>query len=174
MDPTDKTSADQMIAGNCESCEGLIRIPVNANPNATVMCPRCHESFCLGDVLNKIAPVVEFVDAPERKAIQIAECDKKINFAPVIDIALPQPETRQRGDKFAVSPILSKGAKRKKRRRSSSHGVNSTSRTGTERSIEKWDSKLVLITRRPLSQNHRLQSQNELPNHGSEKQASVG
>ncbi len=119
MDILNKNSADQMILGNCDSCEGLVRIPVNANPNATVKCPRCGETFMLGALLDQLAPAVEFVDPPKKRS-WFAGKEPAPEPVSIMDLNSTQPVTRKPGEKFAVSPILSKGAKRKKRRRRSS------------------------------------------------------
>lgn len=117
-----------MIVGNCVACDGLVRIPLNANPDAIVRCPRCGDNFRLGSVLQNAAPALEVVDAdpkpPEVRSPRVI---------PILDDVPQQPSDRQRGDKFAVSPILQKGAERKKkRRRRRSSSSSSPSTNGVE------------------------------------------
>jgi len=73
----------------------------------------------LGALLDQLAPAVEFVDPPKKRS-WFAGKDPAPKPVSIIDLNSTQPATRKPGEKFAVSPILSKGAKRKKRRRRSS------------------------------------------------------
>jgi hypothetical protein len=113
MEISNKPQSDNMIVGNCVACDGLVRIPLHANPNSIVRCPRCSADFKLIDVLERAAPILEVVgdqSAPEPEP-------RKPRFVPILDETPPQPDGRKRGDKFVVSPILQKNSKRKKHRR---------------------------------------------------------
>ncbi len=137
MEISNKSQSDNMIVGNCVACDGLVRIPLNANPSSIVRCPRCQTDFKLVEVLERAAPILEVIDNP----VLVESESRKPRFVPIVDETPPQPEGRKKGDKFVVSPILQKNSKRKKHRRrhrSSEHGnsaqksENSTRPSGRE------------------------------------------
>lgn len=125
MEVFNNPQSENMIVGNCVVCEGLVRVPLNANPNSIVRCPRCNADFRLIELLEKAAPILEVV---EDQIVEESEL-RKPRFVPILDNTPPQPDGRKPGDKFVVSPILQKNSKRKKHRRRHRSSENSGSPT---------------------------------------------
>ena len=128
MEISNNSQSDNMIVGHCVACDGLVRIPLNANPSSTVRCPRCSAGFKLLDVLERAAPILELVDDQG----DVEPEPRQPRFVPILDETPAQPETRKPGEKFVVSPILQKNSKRKRhrRRRRSSEGGSKSPQNG--------------------------------------------
>ncbi len=103
MDLPNSHSTPQTVVGNCLRCDGLVRIPVAADPSSQVRCPRCSEMFTLGEVLEQAAPSLELVDRPVTKVEQPAENEHASYNA--------------ENGKFEVPSVIKRGAIRKKRGR---------------------------------------------------------
>ncbi|MEL7497161.1 MAG: hypothetical protein AAFN77_06085 [Planctomycetota bacterium] len=98
--PPDPTSANaNPIIGNCLQCQGMVRVPM-ASPDSEVRCPHCSHRFKLLEILEQAVPELEVIEPEEASAID--------------DEALPKIET------FVVPSQLAQGAKRRRKRRSSS------------------------------------------------------
>ena len=120
-----------IIAGNCISCMGMVRISHSLSVNTKVRCPHCQESFVLGDLLDQSLPPLEVVPT---------EQDYDEPDAPYIDtLHLKRDEQANQPEKprvkFEIPKALKDGAKRKRRRRrrsrSSSNGEGSSSRSSS-------------------------------------------
>lgn len=140
MNRTNKTTVPKLsgpiIAGNCISCMGMVRISTTMSVNATVRCPHCQQSFVLKDLLDQSLPPLEVVvnDVPE-DAPELVD-------APYIDtLHLKRDEQENRPEKprvkFDIPKALKDGAKRRRRRRrsrSSSSGGERRSSSSDRRS----------------------------------------
>ncbi len=127
------TASGPIIAGNCISCMGMVRISHSLSVNTTVRCPHCQESFVLAELLDQSLPPLEVVSIePERDQTD----------APYIDtLHLKRDQHASRPEKprikFEIPKALKDGAKRKRRRRrrrsssSSTGGSNSSSANGS-------------------------------------------
>ena len=109
-----------MIVGNCSSCRGHVRVPVDVNPNVSVRCPLCGEMSRLGAILEEAIPLMEIVGD---YSVQVAPASRS-PMIDSIDIKTESESHRAKGERFEVSPILSKGAKRRRRRGSSSRSTS--------------------------------------------------
>lgn len=117
-----------IIAGNCISCMGMVRISHSLSVNTTVRCPHCQESFVLAELLDQSLPPLEVV---------VNEPEFEQADSPYIDtIHLKRDEQASRPEKprvkFEIPKALKDGAKRKRRRRrrrssSSASGEGSSS-----------------------------------------------
>ena len=97
----------QTVVGTCVKCSGLVRIPLTANPRAVVRCPRCQETFPLGEILEKAAPSLEVVEqSPPRHAEPGSEI-------PEAEVGTYNPEN----GRFEVPAIIQRNTKFKRRRR---------------------------------------------------------
>lgn len=146
MNRTNKSAAPKtsgpIIAGNCVSCMGMVRISHSMSVNATVRCPHCQQSFVLKDLLDQSLPPLEVVinDAPDEVAKQDEAA--KQEDAPYIDtLHLKRDEQDNRPEKprvkFDIPKALKDGAKRKRRRRRSKS--SSSSKSSSERSSSRPD-----------------------------------
>lgn len=111
-------SGDGPTFVKCLSCAKLVKLPADPDPNATVRCPRCEETYPIGSLLASEIPELEIVqDDPSPDSDSSSG-----EFSSEVDI--------DRESRFVVAPALAKGAKRKsRRRRSSSSSSESESRT---------------------------------------------
>ena len=132
MNRTNKTTVPNLsgpiIAGNCISCMGMVRISSTMSVNATVRCPHCQEAFVLSDLLDQSLPPLEVVVTEQSDALQ--------EDAPYIDtLHLKRDEQESRPEKprvkFDIPKALRDGAKKKRRRRRSK---SSSSRSGSRSS----------------------------------------
>lgn len=98
-----------MIVGHCSFCGGVVRIPINVDVETSVRCPHCSETTQLGTILEAAVPQLEIVGSESDSAAP--EVD------PPYEIRTDLESSREKGTKFEVSPVLSKGAKRPKNRR---------------------------------------------------------
>ena len=151
MNRTNKTTvpipSGPIIAGNCISCMGMVRISHSMSVNATVRCPHCQESFVLMDLLDQSLPPLEVVvnetvgDASEQED------------APYIDtLHLKRDEQENRPEKprvkFEIPKALRDGARKKRRRRRRSRSSSSGSERGSSRS-ENSTSNFVIPSESP-------------------------
>lgn len=96
--PNDKPSASPLI-GNCLSCQGLVKVPIQASALDEARCPHCGETFRLAQVLEQVVPELELVD-------------------PTVSTNESVPEELGNGDEpFVVPNQLAKGATRRRRSR---------------------------------------------------------
>lgn len=110
MDPQNPISGAASTFVKCLSCEKLVRLPANPDPNAIVRCPRCEQTYPIGVLLDSEIPELEVVSS-----------DSSGEIAPPDDIQIKTDEQ----NRFIVAPALAKGAKRPKRRRSNRPSVTS-------------------------------------------------
>lgn len=128
------------IVGNCIACSGLVRVPANANANASVRCPHCQQTFALMKLLESAVPEVEIIQQPSPNVP-----------APSPNVPTPTPtakpelyidQTAETGKdasgKFVVPSQLAKGARRRKSSRSKSG--RSKSRSSSSRRNESDES----------------------------------
>ena len=119
-----------IIAGNCISCMGMVRISHSLSVNTTVRCPHCQESFVLGDLLDQSLPPLEVVanepefDEPDAPYIDTLHLKR--------DEQANQPEKPR--VKFEIPKALKDGAKRKRRRRRRSRSSSSSRGEGSSSS----------------------------------------
>ena len=119
MEESSKNSA--LIIGNCLSCNGLVRVPVNGSRNSTVRCPHCAGSFPLANILDRAVPELEIIEDAKPTESRAFYIDQ---------IAEKNAKREARGP-FVVPAQLSNGAKRRSSRkkrsvpRSSSNGARS-------------------------------------------------
>ena len=122
MNRTNKTTVPNtsgpIIAGNCISCMGMVRISSTMSVNATVRCPHCQEAFVLADLLDQSLPQLEVVVTEQAPETPVQE------DAPYIDtLHLKRDEQENRPEKprvkFDIPKALRDGAKKKRRRRRS-------------------------------------------------------
>ena len=130
-------AAGPIIAGNCISCMGMVRISHSMSVNATVRCPHCQESFVLRDLLDQSLPPLEVVVNEQ------AANDSESEDAPYIDtLHLKRDENANRPEKprvkFQIPKALRDGAKKKRRRR------RSRSSSGDKRSSSRSNSNFVI------------------------------
>ncbi len=96
------------LIGNCPSCQGLVRIPVDVRSDITVRCPHCSSSFPIAAVLEDV-PQLEIIETGAKE-------DTKV---PRVDQVLPKDSHGER-KKFVVPVQLAKGSKRRRHRSGSS------------------------------------------------------
>lgn len=104
MDSSNQDQSDSLILGNCLSCQGLVRVPAKAPSDSMVRCPHCSESYRLAQIIDQAVPQLEIVGETQSEPV-IPRVDR---------VLINERET------FVVPSQLSKGAKRSRRRRSSS------------------------------------------------------
>lgn len=97
------------VIGNCPSCDGLVRVPMDAQLESLVRCPHCKGTFAISAVLEQI---------PELEIVENAKPEKPV---PLVDRVLLNENESDR-KKFVVPTQLIKGAKRHRGRRN--RGVN--------------------------------------------------
>jgi hypothetical protein len=91
------------IVGNCPSCNGYVRLPLEARPDSTVRCPHCAATFSVASVLSLI-PELEIVDVPTSQKV-----------VPLVDRqSVERPAVIER-KKFEVPHQLVSGAKRNRK-----------------------------------------------------------
>ena len=122
-----------IIAANCISCMGMVRISHSMSINATVRCPHCQESFVLKSLLDQSLPPLEVV------VNKPTEDDSLPEDAPYIDtLHLKRDENANRPEKprvkFDIPKALRDGAKRKRRRRRSRSSSSNGEKRSTSRS----------------------------------------
>lgn len=83
-----------------------MRIPLAADPNSTVRCPRCQETFSLQVILEKAAPPLEVVDQPVVVTPDTPDL-------PEVEVGTYDPDS----GRFEVPSIIQHNTKFKKRRR---------------------------------------------------------
>lgn len=101
----------------CLGCAKLVRLPAGPDPNAMARCPRCGETYQIGELLDSEIPELEVLGTKSQSSSagpSIVSFESKNENAPAESI--PKDEF----NRFVVAPALAKGAKRKKRRRSRS------------------------------------------------------
>ena len=106
----------------CLSCTKLVRLPADPDPNAMARCPRCGETYQIGELLDAEIPELEVLGGSATPTgPSIVSFETQGNGKPVETV----PKDEQ--NRFVVAPALAKGAKRKKRRRSSSSSESKSS-----------------------------------------------
>jgi hypothetical protein len=115
------------LVGNCPSCTGYVRVPLDARFDATARCPHCGTTFSISDVLEQI-PELEIVEStPPEKVVPLVD-RQPITREPVVE-----------RKKFEVPHQLISGSKKKRRHKSQSvsgSGSTSASATKTEFALE--------------------------------------
>lgn len=133
MNRINKTTAPSpsgpIIAANCISCMGMVRIPHSLPVNTTVRCPHCQELFVLSELLDQSLPSVEIVVSEAEAAEQ--------EDAPYIDtLHLKRDEQANREErprvKFEIPKALKDGAKRKRRRKRRSRSASGEGSSSTK------------------------------------------
>ena len=100
----------------CLGCTKLVRLPAEPDPNAMARCPRCGETYQIGELLDVEIPELEVLGAqPQSSSTE----PSIVSFEPKNENA-SSPVPQDEFNRFVVAPALAKGAKRKKRRRSRS------------------------------------------------------
>ena len=100
----------------CLGCTKLVRLPAEPDPNAMARCPRCGETYQIGELLDAEIPELEVLGAqPQSSSTE----PSIVSFEPKNENA-SSPVPQDEFNRFVVAPALAKGAKRKKRRRSRS------------------------------------------------------
>ena len=121
------------IVGNCIACSGLVRVPANANANASVRCPHCQQTFALMKLLESAVPEVEIIQQPSPNVPTPTPTAK-----PELYIDRTAETGKDASGKFVVPSQLAKGARRRKSSRSKSG--SSKSRSSSSRRNESDES----------------------------------
>lgn len=149
-----------MIIGNCTFCGGIVRISTGVNPATSVRCPLCNQTSKLSTILEAAVPQLEIVETPA------AANSESI---PMIDrIELKDEATgpkREPDGKFVVSPVLSKGAKRRNRRKPGERGKSTADDRQTPESHQATRSPATTRPRR-RSSNRRRRADNQFASRG--------
>ena len=133
QNPQSSSAASTFV--KCLGCNKLVRLPANPDPNAMARCPRCGDTYQIGELLDAEIPELELLDSrpqPNSAGPAIVSFEAKNENEPVEKV--PTDEF----NRFVVAPALAKGAKRKKRRRSRSSSESESS-TASKSSAEKSD-----------------------------------
>ena len=110
-------STDRSIIGSCSLCGGIVRIKFDVDPGTDVRCPHCQQTSPLGQILEAAVPELEIVQEKPELNSPTAELE-------------PDPEPKKpKSGKLEVSPVLARGAVKKKKRRSGSSRSRRSVRT---------------------------------------------
>ena len=108
----------------CLGCTKLVRLPAEPDPNAMARCPRCGETYQIGELLDAEIPELEvFGSAPQSSSTGPAI----VSFEPKNENEPVETVPKDEFNRFVVAPALAKGAKRKKHRRSRSSSESKSS-----------------------------------------------
>ncbi|MGY8748992.1 MAG: hypothetical protein ACKVHR_13180 [Pirellulales bacterium] len=147
MNNLNQASPNSSILGNCLSCKGLVRVPVESSANSKVRCPHCSNEYWLSEILDELVPSLEIID----------DAQQPVAIAPVNE----EPEPIQKAV-FTVPPQLSEGAKWKHRkRRDRSEGGSDSRREAEGRSSSRkaWRSRKRFRSKwKPESRSRRQKS----------------